>query len=74
MIDRDGRAMIDDNGKRRFAPIIEFADRATRTRWSAGAIEALRTAEPEALAPQPAAVEPPRAATAWEAPDDGIPF
>ena len=30
MIDRDGRVMIGDDGKRRYTPIIEFADRDTR--------------------------------------------
>ena len=72
MIDRHGVVMIDDNGKRRFAPFLEFLDRDTRSRWSNAVIEALRTAEPEALAAQPAAVEPPRAA-AWEA-NDEVPF
>ena len=70
MIDRHGVAMIDDNGKRRFAPIIEFADRDTRARWSDAVIAALRTAEPEALAVAP----PPPAAPTWEGVDDGIPF
>ena len=74
MIDRDGHVMIGDDGKRRYAPLIEFADRDTRSRWSDAVIEALRTAEPEALAAQPAAVEPPRAATAWGARGDEIPF
>ena len=57
MIDRHGVAMTDDNGKRRFAPLIEFRDQDTRSRWSDAVIEALRTAEPGALAAQPA--EPP---------------
>ena len=72
MIDRDGRVMIGDDGKRRYAPFLEFSDRDTRSRWSAGVVAALRTAEPEAL-PTPRA-EPPRDA-AWEAQgDDEIPF
>lgn len=72
MIDRHGVAMIDDNGKRRFASLIEFADRDTRSRWSAAVLEALRAAFPEALAVQPAA--PPGPATTWEGVDDEIPF
>ena len=74
MIDRTGFAMIGDDGRRRFTPVIEFATREIRSRWSDSVIEALRTAEPGALAAQPAAAEPPRAATAWGAPDDEIPF
>ena len=74
MIDRNGVVMIDDAGKRRYSALIEFADRDTRSRWSDSVVEALRAAFPEALAAQPAAVEPPRPATTWGAPDDEIPF
>lgn len=74
MVDRGGCVLTDDSGKRKYSPIIEFADRDTRSRWSAAVIEALRTAEPEALLAQPAAVEPPRATPTWEAPDDEIKF
>ena len=73
MIDRNGVVMIDDAGKRRYSALIEFVDRDTRSRWSNAVIEALRTAEPEALLAQPAPAEPPPAA-AWEAPGDEIPF
>ena len=74
MIDRHGVVMIDDNGKRRFAPFLEFLDRDTRSRWSDSVVAALRAAFPEALAVQAAAVESPRAATTWEAPGDEILF
>ena len=74
MIDRNGVVMTGDDGKRRYTPIIEFVDRDTRSRWSNAVIEALRTAEPEALLAQPAPAEPPRAATTWGALDDEIPF
>ena len=74
MIDRDGRVMIGDDGKRRYAPFLEFSDRDTRSRWSDAVVTALRTAEPGALAAQPAAAEPPRAATTWGGADDEIPF
>ena len=73
MIDRNGVVMIDDAGKRRYSALIEFVDRDTRSRWSNAVIEALRTAEPEALLAQPAPAEPPPAA-AWGALDDEIPF
>ena len=49
MLDRDGRAMVDDAGKRRYSAIIEFASKETRDRWSAAVIVALREAHPEAL-------------------------
>ena len=73
MIDRNGVVMIDDAGKRRYSALIEFADRDTRSRWSAAVVAAVRTAEPEALLAQPAPAEPPPDA-AWGAPDDEIPF
>ncbi len=50
MLDRDGRAMTGDDGKRRYSPIVEFASKEIRSRWSDGVIAALRAAEPEALA------------------------
>ena len=74
MIDRTGFAMIGDDGKRRFTPLIEFATREIRSRWSDSVVAALRAAFPEALAVQAAAAESPRAAATWEAPDDEIPF
>jgi hypothetical protein len=49
MLDREGVAMKDDKGKLRYSPIIEFASREIRDRWSAAVIEAMRTAHPEAL-------------------------
>jgi hypothetical protein len=73
MIDRSGRVMIDDAGKRRYTPVVGFLDRDTRSRWSDAVLEALRIAEPAALAAPPAAVEPPPA-SAWEAWDDEIAF
>jgi hypothetical protein len=50
MIDREGVAMRDDKGKLRYSPIIEFASREIRDRWSAAVIEALDQSHPEALA------------------------
>lgn len=72
MIDRNGVVMIGDDGKRRFASIIEFATREIRSRWSAAVVAAVRATFPEALPAQPAA--PPPAAPTWEGVDDGIPF
>ncbi len=50
MIDRNGVAMKDANGKARYSPIIEFASKEIRERFSAGVIEAMRAAHPEAFA------------------------
>ena len=49
MLDRDGRAMVDDAGKRRYAPIIEFATKDIRDRWSDAIIAALLAEHPGAL-------------------------
>ncbi|WP_287787809.1 hypothetical protein [Acidiphilium sp.] len=49
MIDRDGRALTDAAGKRRYTPVISFADAETKRRFSASVIEALQRAHPEAL-------------------------
>jgi DNA-binding cell septation regulator SpoVG len=49
MIDRDGRAMLDDAGKRRYSKIIEFTTKDTRDRFSDAVIAALVAAHPEAL-------------------------
>lgn len=61
MLDRDGHVMIDDAGKRRYVPIIDFRDRETRAHWSAAVIAALRAAFPEALDVAP----PPPTAPTW---------
>ena len=50
MIDRDGIAMKDANGKLKYTPIIEFASKEIRERFSNAVVEALRAAHPEALA------------------------
>ena len=49
MLDRNGCAMADAAGKRRYAPCVSFADAGTRQRFSGGVIAALRQAHPEAL-------------------------
>ncbi len=46
MIGRDGVAMRDDAGKARYAPVVEFAGKDVRDRFSAGVITALRAAHP----------------------------
>jgi DNA-binding cell septation regulator SpoVG len=51
MIDRDGAAMKDARtGKIRYSPLIEFTSKEVRDRFSAGVIEGLRAAHPEAFA------------------------
>ena len=49
MIGRDGGALKDANGKGRYSPVISFADKATRDRWSDAVIAALTAAHPDAL-------------------------
>jgi len=48
-VSRDGTVMKDAGGKVRYAPIIEFKDKATRDRWSRSVIDALRASHPEVL-------------------------
>jgi hypothetical protein len=47
MIDRDGVVMKDQRGKVRYVPLIEFASKEIRDRWSAAVIAAMREAHPE---------------------------
>ncbi len=49
MIGRDGVVMKDATGKARYSPIISFADKPTRERWSCSMIAALTAAYPDAL-------------------------
>src|SRR5690348_14715484 len=49
IINRDGQALKDASGRIRYQAIVEFRDKATRDRWSAAIIEALRQAHPESL-------------------------
>lgn len=49
MVDRDGRAMLDDNGKRRYQQLIEFATEEIRDRFSSAVVAALLAAHPGAL-------------------------
>ena len=60
MLDRAGHVMLDNNGRRRYTSCVSFADAATKRRFSAAVIEALRQTVPEALAasPEPIASAP----------------
>ena len=49
MIGRDGTAIKDAAGKARYTPIVEFASKDIRERFSAGVVEAMRAAHPEAF-------------------------
>ena len=49
MIDRDGAAMKDAAGKVRYSPIVEFASKEVRDRFSAAVVEALRLSHPKAI-------------------------
>jgi hypothetical protein len=49
MINRNGAAVKDLNGKVRYSPTIEFTSKEVRDRFSNAVVEALRLAQPEAL-------------------------
>ncbi len=50
MIGRDGMAMKDASGKVKYQPLVEFTSKEVRDRFSAGVIDGLRAAHPEAFA------------------------
>ena len=47
MIDRNGCVIVDDRGKRKYSPIVSFADPTIRERWSAAVVAAVRATFPE---------------------------
>jgi hypothetical protein len=49
MIDMEGRALRDDNGKIRFAATIRWATRDLSDTWSAAVVELVLSAHPNAL-------------------------
>jgi hypothetical protein len=49
LIDKAGVALRDGNGKIRYAPIVAFADKKIRERWSQAVLTALTAAHPDAL-------------------------
>lgn len=49
MLDRQGTPMRDDTGRLRYAPVIGFASKALRDRFSDAVIQALRRTHPEAF-------------------------
>ena len=49
MVGKDGTVLTDDNGKVRYSPIIEFASKEVRNRFSAAVVDGLRAAHPEAI-------------------------
>ena len=46
---KDGKVLVDDNGKSKYAPLIEFISKAVRDRWSSSIVDALLAEYPEAL-------------------------
>ena len=51
MLSRDGTVVRDAAGKTQYVPIISFAPREIRDRFSSAVIEAMRSAHPEAFEP-----------------------
>jgi hypothetical protein len=49
MVGRDGQQMKDTDGKLLWSPIISFASRGHRDRWSDAAIAAVRQSHPQAF-------------------------
>src|SRR4051812_33969391 len=49
ILDADGRYMVDASGKKRYASILQWSDRATANRWSANIVALVRAAHPDAL-------------------------
>lgn len=49
MLDGSGSVMTDDTGKRRYSPVVSFASKAIRDRFSGAIIAAVRAAFPEEL-------------------------
>ena len=41
ILDRDGRH-VEESGKKKYAPILQWADRAVADRWSAAVVELVR--------------------------------
>jgi hypothetical protein len=49
VLDRDGRQIIDANGKKKFVPILSWPDRATADAWSDRVVDLVRAEHPEAF-------------------------
>jgi len=49
LIDREGQVLRDADGKVRYVPLITFASRELRDRFSEAVLDALRAAHPDAL-------------------------
>ena len=51
MLDREGQALRDQTGKIRYSPVIGFATKEQRDRFSDAIVDAVRKSHAEALAP-----------------------
>jgi hypothetical protein len=50
MLDREGHVLRDPEGKIRYVPMIEFATKEHRDRFSALVVDAVRETNPESVA------------------------
>ena len=48
ILDRDGRH-VEQDGKKRYQPILQWSDRETADRWSAAVVDLVRQHHPDAL-------------------------
>jgi hypothetical protein len=48
ILDRDGRH-VEEGGKKKYAPILQWKDRETADRWSVAVVELVREQHPTAL-------------------------
>jgi hypothetical protein len=53
LLDAEGRAVVDPNGRRVLVPMLVFASTSRRLRWERAVIDALRESHPAALRLRP---------------------
>jgi hypothetical protein len=49
-VDKDGRVLTDDQGKRKYTPVVEIPDREVRERLAAAVIALVKARDPQGLA------------------------
>jgi hypothetical protein len=49
MVGQDGKALVDDRGKRRYTPTISFATGTAQDRWRSEVLAAIKRLPPDAI-------------------------